>query len=86
MRNPSTEWYKGLNPNQKVEFEKTLRNSTFLLSRIDTILEHWEKELASEELSNKNFNGDWALKQAAIVGDKRRLKRMKDLIQFYKEP
>lgn len=84
--NPSTEWYKGLNPTQKTEFEKTLRNSTFLLGRINDILESWEKELAREELSNDSFNGDWALKQAKIVGEKRRLKRMKDLISFYKEP
>lgn len=85
MKNPSVEWFKGLTPEGKESFEQVLRNNTLLLDRLNYIVGVWEQELLGQETSQDDFSEpNWALRQAARNGDKRRLKRLKDLLSFYK--
>jgi hypothetical protein len=87
VKNPSVEWFKGLTPEAKESFEKTLRNNTLLLDRLNDIVDDWEKEISRQETSSDDFSEpNWALRQAARNGDRRRLRRLKDLISFYKGP
>lgn len=84
MRQPSTEWYTGMTPEQKASFEKVLRGNTLLLDRLIDILNRWENELIREETSKDDFTEGWAYKQAARNGDKRRIHKLRDLVSFFK--
>jgi len=77
-------WTKHLGkPEEKERFEKVLRNSTIVLSRLLEILEEEENLLDNQETSPSQFdNPSWAHKQAFRLGEKSRIKKLKDLLGF----
>lgn len=86
MANPSVEWFKGLSPEAKKSFEQTLRNTTLVFDRLTDILSEWEKSIEKKSLSEEDLEGNWQLKQAFRYGDLQRIRKLRELISFYKEP
>lgn len=67
----------------KDNFEKLVRNSTLLLSRLKEIIEERERALHSKAFDEKDFDSNaWSHKQAARLGRLAELKALKDLIPF----
>ena len=86
MANPSVEWFKGLSPEGKKSFEQTLRNTTLVFDRLNDILTEWERSIEKKSFSEDDLEGNWQLKQVFRYGDLQRIRKMRELISFYKEP
>lgn len=79
-------WTKHIkDPGKKQNFESAIRASTTALGRLIEIIEDEERALESSSLTIKDFDDpSWAYKQAYKNGEKARLKRIKELIDFIK--
>lgn len=79
-------WTKHLSdPKAKENLELSIRNSTSALGRLYQILEDEERALENSSLTIKDFDDpSWAFKQAYKNGEKARLKKLKELIDFIK--
>lgn len=83
MKKLSIEWFTGLPPERKEDFEKLVRNSTILLRQLNVILDKWEDELNSAESKSADYDTpSWSHKQADRNGDRRRIRRMRELLSF----
>lgn len=80
----SLEWLRSLKTDKEREdFEAVLRNSTMVVDRILEILSEWEDELNSKDLKETDFDTpNWDMKQAARIGDRRRIRKLRDLFSF----
>lgn len=78
-----TRWFHHLPSEKQEEFKKLLTNSQTVFTRLLEILEDEERSMLREETTLKDFdNPNWALKQAFRNGDRSRLRRLKDLLNF----
>lgn len=79
------EWTKHLSdPDQKENFEKTLRNNTLVLARLRDIVDEWEQTILREETKSDQYStANWAMLQAHKNGNREIIKRLKDLISFF---
>lgn len=79
-----TRWIRQISDKEaKDNFEKLVRNSTLLLSRLKEIIEERERELHAKAFSESDFDSSsWSHKQAARLGRLAELKAFKDLIPF----
>lgn len=86
MKGLNTVWTRKISdPKKKEEFEKAIRASTTMAQRLLEILDEEEASLDSSSLSVNEFdNPNWALKQAYLMGDKARIKKLRDLLSFIK--
>lgn len=77
-------WLKSLKTDkEKEDFELVLRNSTMVVDRLIEIVDEWDAELTSKDLSETDFDTpNWEVKQAARIGDRRRIKKLRDLFSF----
>jgi len=77
-------WTKGItDPEKKDKFEATIRASTTLSYRLLEILEEEERELDKLTMASSDFDSpSWAYKQAYRLGEKARLKKLRDLFSF----
>jgi len=77
-------WTKHLKTKEERErFEKVLRGSSILITRLLQILEEEEQALSNIEVSSQEFdNPSWAYKQAFRLGEKSRIKKLKDLLSM----
>ncbi len=86
MKALSTEWFIGITPDRKEGFELAVRNSTIALRQLATILDKWEEDLNSAESKIADYDTPaWAAKQAHRNGDRSRIRKLRDLISFFKE-
>lgn len=78
-----TRWTRTREGDAKTDFEKIVRNSTLLLTRLKEILEERERELNNKSFSEADFSDpNWSHKQAARLGRLAELKDLKNLIPF----
>lgn len=79
-----TRWINQIRDKEaKDNFEKLIRNSTLLLTRLKEIIEDRERELHAKAFSESDFDSNaWSHKQAARLGRLAELKALKDLIPF----
>ena len=83
MKKLSIEWFTGIPRERHEEFEKLIRNSTILLRQLTAILDKWEGELdAGESKATDYETPSWSHKQADRNGDRRRIKRLRELLNF----
>jgi hypothetical protein len=82
----NTVWTKNLKtPKEREDFESLLHNSVRVLTRLREILDEEENELNREELKTVDFDtGSWAYKAAFRLGQKHRIKKLKELIEMTK--
>lgn len=68
----SSEWTKHLESEaDKQDFEKTAKNSTFILSRLLDMLQERERQFSTKEVQIGTYdNPSWAFVQAHINGAK----------------
>jgi hypothetical protein len=77
-------WTKNLPSTKKKEFEATLRNSTFVLSRLRDILDEEMEVLDRQETTISDFDHpNWSHKQAYRNGERARIRKMRDLLSFF---
>lgn len=76
-------WTRHIRDKEKKEiFEKTILASTTMRERLLEILKEEEEQLDAAAASIKDFeNPSWAYKQAFILGDKSRIKKLRDLLE-----
>lgn len=73
-------------PEKKSEFTKTILASTTMASRLLEILEEEERQIDSSMCSIKEFDSpNWSLKQAFYQGEKSRIKKLRELLEFNKD-
>ena len=86
MKKLSVVWTRHLkDESKKEEFEKTIRASTTMAYRLLDILKEEEDALDAKSCSIADFdNPNWALKQAFIMGEKSRIKKLRDLLEHIK--
>jgi hypothetical protein len=84
MSNLSIAWTKHLPPGKsKEDFEKIIRNSVMVMSRLRDIINEKEQELSRSETTEKDFETpSWAYKQAYRNGQRATLRDLKSLLQF----
>jgi hypothetical protein len=78
-----SDWIKSLPEAERVEFEKSLRHSTTVLTRLQQIVD--EKLFAIEREENSTVIYDtpsWAYKQAHLNGERSGLTKIKNLLSF----
>ena len=69
-------------PKSKADFEAAVRNSTVLITRFNEILREEEENLYRYEGDLKNYDGDWAAKQAFINGKRAQIRIFKKFFDF----
>ena len=80
------EWIKHLPPQEKDNFETTLRNSTIVLDRLREILFEHLRSIETKEYSETSYeNPSWACKQAFLNGRKAELTKLIKLTDFIGE-
>lgn len=68
---------------KKAEFEKTIIASVTMRERLLQILDEEEKQIDSSMCSTKGFeNASWAYHQAYALGEKSRIKKLRDLLEL----
>jgi len=68
-------------PEDRNSFFDTLKNNRFVLKRLKEILEEEMEKLGS--FSNADYDSpSWAYKQADLIGQKRQLQKVLDLLSF----
>jgi hypothetical protein len=83
MTGISTEWIRGLPKDEQEDFEKSLRHSTVVLSRLVALLDEQLKNLDRIENSVEVYDSpSWAYKQAHINGERSRLTKIRQLFNF----
>lgn len=84
MKNLPVAWTKHLkSQKEREDFEKVVRNSTLVLSRLKEILEERLDTIDRMELSHEAYeNPAWAYKQAFWNGDRKGLTRALELLEF----
>lgn len=76
-------WTKHLKGEDKENFEKLLRNSTTVLSRLRDILKERDAEIRRAELSVEDFSlVGWDYRAAFRTGQKSALAEIESLLQF----
>lgn len=76
-------WFNHLPPEKQEEFKKLVINSQLVFTRLLQIVEDDERAMLREETTLKDFDSpNWAYKQAFRNGDRSRLRKMKDLLNF----
>ena len=85
--NISLEWVKNLKTDkEKKDFEEVLRNNTMVADRLLELLDEWEEQLHSKDAKETDFDTpNWAVKQAYRIGDKSRIRKLRDLFSFRKQ-
>lgn len=80
----STKWLQDLkDPKAREDFERVLRNDSVVLSKLKKIIEEFIVDVETNEMSLDDFDSpSWALKQASRLGEKRGLKKIRDLLTF----
>ena len=80
----NTRWFRDLRDQKsKEDFEKMMRNDKVVLGRLKEIIEDLIVEIETKEIDNEDFDTpNWAFKQASRLGEKRGLKKVKDLLIF----
>lgn len=79
----ATDWIKNLPKDEQEEFEKTLRHSTAVLSRLGVIVDEKLNGLEREENSLQVYDSpSWAFKQAHLNGERAGLTKIKQLLAF----
>ena len=82
-KRPSSIWTQHLNPKEQESFEETLYNSRFILSRLRDILKEDMQVLNRAEITTTDFdNPNWTYRQAARLGEKARLSKVLQLLEF----
>lgn len=78
------EWLKSLHTDkERQDFEEVLRNSTMVVDRLIELLDEWDADLTNKDLREADFDTpNWEVKQAARIGDRRRIKKLRDLFSF----
>ena len=69
-------------PEAKAKLEQTIRASTTIVGRLKEILEEEERELDKVIVSANFESPAWACKQAFHLGEKARIKKLKDLLEI----
>ena len=84
MKSISIEWIRHLKTKQEQEeFEKSLRHTTEVLSRLRTIVEEKIQSVDREEISSSSYeNPAWAYKQAHANGERAGLTKVLQLLAF----
>lgn len=68
---------------EKAQFEKSLRHSSWILEHIGTLLGRMEKSLDKQELSPRAYDQpNWDYRQAHANGFRQCLNNIKDLINL----
>ena len=68
---------------EKLQFEKSLRSSRWILDRLNEILEEMDVSLDHQEISPKAYdNPNWAYKQAHLNGFRQCLVKISKLINL----
>jgi hypothetical protein len=77
-------WTRHVKPEDKEQFEKSLRHNRWVLECLTGVLNQLEDETASVELNPKVYDTtpNWAYKQADLNGYRRCLKQIKRLINL----
>lgn len=85
MKALSTEWFRGVSPEKKADFETVIRNSTMALGRLYELLDEWEEEITRAETKISDFDTpNWGERQAYRNGDRSRIRKLRDLLSFLK--
>lgn len=83
FKRPSTTWTKHLSPAEQADFEATLNNSHFVLRRLQDILKEDLATVEREDATLTSFDDpNWVYRQAARVGDKARIRKVLQLLEF----
>ena len=83
MKRLSVEWFRGVENEKKEECEKTIRNSVYVLSRLQAIIKEWENELDLVECKISDYiSPSWDVRQAHRNGDRARIRRLRELLSF----
>lgn len=83
MKPLNNEWFVGVPPSKKDDFEKQIRRESTVLMHLRNMVKRWEAELLRQSSSAHDYNSpSWAYKQAHNNGDYARLRKMKDLLSF----
>lgn len=70
----------------KQKFEEAVRADTYVLSRLDAILDEMEAEIEREELAITQFERpNWPYQIAFRLGDKSRIEKLRALTAHLKE-
>lgn len=78
-----TDWIKNLPADEQAEFEKSLRHSTTVLTRLQQIVEEKIFAIEREENSIATYETpSWAFKQAHLNGERSGLTKIKNLLSF----
>lgn len=85
MRPISSIWIKHLpGEKERAAFEDTLRRSLVVLSRLRDILDEELTTLEEKEFNPSTFTEpSWPYNEAYILGQKYRIKKLKDLLNFF---
>lgn len=76
-------WTKHLKQEKREDFEKLLRNSSIVLSRLKEILLEKEASLTTQEMSTECYkDSGWPYLQAHLNGRKAEIKELKALLDF----
>lgn len=80
----NTRWFlpEHRDPEKKKAFEAAILNSSTLTTRLCQILDDMSEDLYRYEGDLKNYDGDWAAKQAFINGRRRQIREIKELLNF----
>jgi hypothetical protein len=78
-RRISTEWLHGLSTEEALDFERTWRNSTYVLDRLKAILERKKIGLEVDKCDDYN-NPQWAVLRADKNGTLRTLQEILRLL------
>ena len=82
-RGIATDWIKNLPAKEQEEFEKTLRHSTTVLTRLQEIVTEKITAIEREENSTVVYDSpSWAYKQAHLNGERSGLTKIKNLLSF----
>lgn len=78
----SIAWTKNLPDDKKADFELVLRNSTLVLGRLKAILQDELRSTYDAETMKDFEDPNWSHKQAFRNGDRARLRKVLNLLEF----
>lgn len=79
VRNISTEWFHGLNPEEQTQFTSAWRNSTYVLDRLKGIIQRQLVILDTDKEDDYN-NPQWTVLRADRNGQLRMLRKIFNLL------
>ena len=77
--NIATDWIQGMTQEEKIEFEKSWRNSTFVLDKLKLIIERSLKSLEIDQEDDYD-HPQWPIKRADRNGRVKELRRILKLL------